>query len=170
MKAPGKSPFSLPMGFAEMQRLVSVRWNTTWPVRERSQENSSSSRAIPFWPLQSAKSLIRHSYIITCGDAQFTFKLTSFLKDSSDCSKRTKRQDLSPGNLFFQRRQFSSFPPTLRCLRLYFCFGWSFFRGDAGPGCGTKTHNPLPICKTQIFPFDDGSHVYRAEPDVVRAT
>ena len=38
MKAPGKSPFSLPMGFAEMQRLVSVRWNTTWPVRERSQK------------------------------------------------------------------------------------------------------------------------------------
>ena len=122
MKAPGKSPFSLPMGFAEMQRLVSVRWNTTWPVRERSQKKFFIKSGDSLLAAAERKELIRHSYIITCGDAQFTFKLTSFLKGSFGLFEKDKEAGSIARESLFSKTTILKFPTNFTLPSAVFLF------------------------------------------------
>jgi len=56
------------------------------------------------------KSLFRHSYIVTCGDTQYTFRLTSFLRGSFGLFEKDKEIGSIARESFFSKTTILKFP------------------------------------------------------------
>ena len=68
------------------------------------------------------KELIRHLYIITCGDAQFTFKLTSFWKGSFGLFEKDKEAGSIARESLFSKTTILKFPTNFTLPSAVFLF------------------------------------------------